>query len=157
MPHPGGSLPQRPHRDGRGPLHRLRRSPSSFRGGPRGVASLPFGGGSVQRKKAAATFVTAALTVDKPMQQGIDAQGGFMKGDGNPPSCYNPCKIRKPFLILRSVCRHFVDTLSGGHFRDRRFCVGIVLSSRSVARQVFSPPTSLTSVFGMGTGGPSPS
>ena len=37
------------------------------------------------------------------------------------------------------------------------FCVGIVLSSRSVARQVFSPPVSLTAVFGMGTGGPSPS
>jgi len=32
-----------------------------------------------------------------------------------------------------------------------------VLSSRSVARQVLSPPMSLTSVFGMGTGGPSPS
>ena len=37
------------------------------------------------------------------------------------------------------------------------FCslnVGIDLSSRSVARQVFSAPHSLTSVFGMGTGGP---
>ena len=33
--------------------------------------------------------------------------------------------------------------------------VGIVLSSRSVARQVFSALQSLTSVFGMGTGGPS--
>ena len=34
-------------------------------------------------------------------------------------------------------------------------CVGNELSSRSVARQVFSPQQSLTSVFGMGTGGPS--
>ena len=34
-------------------------------------------------------------------------------------------------------------------------CVGIDLSSQSVARQVFSAPLSLTSVFGMGTGGPS--
>ena len=33
--------------------------------------------------------------------------------------------------------------------------VGIDLSSRSVARQVFSALMSLTSVFGMGTGGPS--
>ncbi len=33
--------------------------------------------------------------------------------------------------------------------------VGIDLSFRSVARQVFSAPQSLTSVFGMGTGGPS--
>ena len=42
-------------------------------------------------------------------------------------------------------------------FRSCCLCVGIVLFSRSVARQVFSPPTSLTSVFGMGTGGPSSS
>ena len=33
--------------------------------------------------------------------------------------------------------------------------VGIELSSRTVARKVFSPLQSLTSVFGMGTGGPS--
>ena len=35
-------------------------------------------------------------------------------------------------------------------------CVGIDLFFRPVARQVFSAPVSLTSVFGMGTGGPSP-
>ena len=34
-------------------------------------------------------------------------------------------------------------------------CVGIELFSRSVSRQVFWPQQSLTSVFGMGTGGPS--
>ena len=34
--------------------------------------------------------------------------------------------------------------------------VGIDLSSRSVSRQVLSALVSLTSVFGMGTGGPSP-
>lgn len=33
--------------------------------------------------------------------------------------------------------------------------VSVGLSSRTVARTVFSPPQSLTSVFGMGTGGPS--
>ena len=36
------------------------------------------------------------------------------------------------------------------------FRVGIDLSSRSVSRQVLSALVSLTSVFGMGTGGPSP-
>ena len=36
-----------------------------------------------------------------------------------------------------------------------RLCVSNELSFRSVARQVFSPLQSLTSVFGMGTGGPS--
>ena len=34
-------------------------------------------------------------------------------------------------------------------------CVGFDLSSRLVAKQVFSALQSLTSVFGMGTGGPS--
>ena len=34
------------------------------------------------------------------------------------------------------------------------YCVRIYLSSRTVARQVLSAPRSLTSVFGMGTGGP---
>ena len=33
-------------------------------------------------------------------------------------------------------------------------CVGIDLSSRTVAREVLSAQQSLTSVFGMGTGGP---
>ena len=36
-------------------------------------------------------------------------------------------------------------------------CVGISLFSRAVTSQVFSAPLSLTSVFGMGTGGPSAS
>ena len=36
-------------------------------------------------------------------------------------------------------------------------CVGIYLSSRHVAMQVLSARQSLTSVFGMGTGGPSAS
>ena len=36
------------------------------------------------------------------------------------------------------------------------FCVGIYLFSQAAARQVSSAQVSLTSVFGMGTGGPSP-
>ena len=36
-----------------------------------------------------------------------------------------------------------------------RDCVSIELFSRTVSRKVFSPLQSLTSVFGMGTGGPS--
>ena len=35
-------------------------------------------------------------------------------------------------------------------------CVGVNLFSRAVASQVFSAPVSLTTVFEMGTGGPSP-
>ena len=36
------------------------------------------------------------------------------------------------------------------------FCVGTALFSRAASSQVFSALVSLTSVFGMGTGGPSP-
>ena len=45
-----------------------------------------------------------------------------------------------------------MPTLLGGHFD-----VGISLFSQAVSSQVFSAPLSLTSVFGMGTGGPSAS
>ena len=46
------------------------------------------------------------------------------------------CEVRTDFSVLIS-------------------CVSIELSSRTVSRKVFSPLQSLTSVFGMGTGGPS--
>ena len=36
----------------------------------------------------------------------------------------------------------------------RGICVGLALSSRTASSRVFSAPHSLTSVFGMGTGGP---
>ena len=40
-------------------------------------------------------------------------------------------------------------------FRRSEHYVSTELSSRAVSRKVFSPLQSLTSVFGMGTGGPS--
>ena len=42
-----------------------------------------------------------------------------------------------------------------GFYRSPFACVSVELSSRAVSRKVFSPLQSLTSVFGMGTGGPS--
>ena len=48
------------------------------------------------------------------------------------------------------------EYLSRDSFRNL-CCVGIYLSSRHVAMQVLSARQSLTSVFGMGTGGPSAS
>ena len=42
------------------------------------------------------------------------------------------------------------------HFSLNSFCVGTALFSRAASSQVFSALMSLTSVFGMGTGGPSP-
>ena len=44
---------------------------------------------------------------------------------------------------------------SGNGFIRSLSCVGIELFSRAASSQVFSPLQSLTSVFGMGTGGPS--
>ncbi len=70
-------------------------------------------------------------------------------------------QIVLPFFLSES--RSFALDSGTGSKKNRNsfhcsgFSVGIVLSSRSVARQVLSPPTSLTSVFGMGTGGPSSS
>ena len=60
------------------------------------------------------------------------------------PSCFSE---GRPFTVSFLVRKR------------RHFCllfrVGIELSSRAVSRKVFSPLQSLTSVFGMGTGGPS--
>ena len=51
------------------------------------------------------------------------------------------------FRTLGFQCREQIALLS--------HCVGIELFSRAASSQVFSPLQSLTSVFGMGTGGPS--
>ena len=53
---------------------------------------------------------------------------------------------------------HFIGFLFfrfGNGFIRSLSCVGIELSSRAASSKVFSPLQSLTSVFGMGTGGPS--
>ena len=56
-------------------------------------------------------------------------------------------------IILWFVVFSFFQS-RGTVFRSL-LCVGIELSSHTVSRKVFSPLQSLTSVFGMGTGGPS--
>ena len=50
-------------------------------------------------------------------------------------------------FTLGLQCREQISLLS--------YRVGIELSSRAASSKVFSPLQSLTSVFGMGTGGPS--
>ena len=57
------------------------------------------------------------------------------------------------FLLSYSVFNEQLFRKSSGDPEDLR--VSIELSSRTVSRKVFSPLQSLTSVFGMGTGGPS--
>ena len=58
-----------------------------------------------------------------------------------------------PFLFfeIKNCKRKNPSESDGFHY------VGISLSFQAVTSQVFSAPLSLTSVFGMGTGGPSAS
>ena len=68
----------------------------------------------------------------------------------NPESkthCCYPCS--RPFLLPKT------QKNSGKLFACRCLCVGVNLSSQAVSSQVLSAPVSLTSVFDMGTGGPS--
>ena len=58
--------------------------------------------------------------------------------------------------MVSVVYYHSVSSISGEDFTlPSTEDVGIELSSRAASRKVFSPLQSLTSVFGMGTGGPS--
>ena len=66
-------------------------------------------------------------------------------------------------LMIYTLTRDDMPSLSAwiNTKKERRllfvlFCVGIALFSRAASSQVFSALMSLTSVFGMGTGGPSP-
>ena len=61
-------------------------------------------------------------------------------------------------LLAGQVLSQLSYTPIGGNCSTlvEQLCVGIDLSSRTVARKVLSTLVSLTSVFGMGTGGPSP-
>ena len=71
----------------------------------------------------------------------------FGMGTGGPCAIVTPTFSRRIqlFLIKKTLLRVFLKAFT---------CVGIDLFSRTVASQVSSAPHSLTSVFGMGTGGP---
>ena len=59
-----------------------------------------------------------------------------------------------PILLWDFASSPF-SNLWSGFYSTPSVSVSIELSSRTVSRKVFSPLQSLTSVFGMGTGGPS--
>ena len=61
------------------------------------------------------------------------------------------------FVLILSLVAFFsiFSNLRGVVLPLPSVSVSIELSSRAVSRKVFSPLQSLTSVFGMGTGGPS--
>ena len=60
-----------------------------------------------------------------------------------------------PIIIWFVVFSVFESYRDGTLVPSLFLCVSTELSSRTVSRKVFSPLQSLTSVFGMGTGGPS--
>ena len=66
-------------------------------------------------------------------------------------------KSEEVFFLLLFSCVQFLRFFKvwGTAFAVPLPCVSIELSSRAVSHKVFSPLQSLTSVFGMGTGGPS--
>ena len=70
-----------------------------------------------------------------------------------PPVGFEPTTLR--LTAACSTC-WAKEAKAKGLTCAKPFDVGIDLSSRSVSRQVLSALVSLTSVFGMGTGGPSP-
>ena len=86
-----------------------------------------------------------------------------------PVACF---RQKKTDLSIEAVCWHYLASwvgqvlsclqVSGGHLQAKKnpqpklwVLCWHYLSSRAVARQVLSAQMSLTSVFGMGTGGPS--
>ena len=71
-----------------------------------------------------------------------------------PPTGLEP--VTSWLTVMRST-DWAMEEYSAKHLIRCFACVGISLSFRAVTSQVFSAPLSLTSVFGMGTGGPSAS
>ena len=78
---------------------------------------------------------------------GIRTHDPLLAGQVLSQLSYTPIII---WFVVFSVCRG-----SGEDLSSPLLCVSTELSSRTVSRKVFSPLQSLTSVFGMGTGGPS--
>ena len=72
----------------------------------------------------------------------------FGMGTGGPSPLKSPTIF---YLLVPNLC--LLELYS---FNFNPACVGIVLFSRAASSQVSSALVSLTSVFGMGTGGPSP-
>ena len=78
-----------------------------------------------------------------------------------PPACRAgalPAELHHHIVCIMHIgfCFLLLLRFKKGSFTFLSFrSVGIELSSRTVSRKVFSPLQSLTSVFGMGTGGPS--
>ena len=77
---------------------------------------------------------------------GIRTHDPLLAGQVLSQLSYTPILLGLLFLLFSGSGNGFIRSLS---------CVGIELFSRAASSQVFSPLQSLTSVFGMGTGGPS--
>ena len=74
---------------------------------------------------------------------GLEPPTSCLSGTRSNLLSYEPLWLHLVYFRAKEAFASFLD-------------VSTELSSRTVARKVFSPLQSLTSVFGMGTGGPSP-
>ena len=83
---------------------------------------------------------------------GIRTHDPLLAGQVLSQLSYTPIKVCSYFLLLPFL---EVSFRAESRFLCSLLCVGIELSSRAASSKVFSPLQSLTSVFGMGTGGPS--
>ena len=89
---------------------------------------------------------------------GIRTHDPLLAGQVLSQLSYTPILWGLPFLRRNSkyfFTIHYYFLLQPWEAFTSHADVGIELSSRTVSRKVFSPLQSLTSVFGMGTGGPS--
>ena len=90
---------------------------------------------------------------------GIRTHDPLLAGQVLSQLSYTPILINAECKMHNAELLGFASLLFGIRKEEFIFLsfrsVGIELSSRTVSRKVFSPLQSLTSVFGMGTGGPS--
>ena len=111
-------------------------SPSSY---------LKVSGRTTRFKRCLCTSALCAFALVGP--SGLEPPTSCLSGTRSNLLSYDPM-----WLVWFS---HLDFSESGNGFIRSLLCVGVELSSRAASSKVFSPLQSLTSVFGMGTGGPS--
>ena len=107
------------------------------------ILSLRFASGKAAFALQSGSYPYLVLLVGP---SGLEPPTSCLSGTRSNLLSYEPMWLVWLFT-LGLQCREQISLLS--------HCVGIELSSRAASSKVFSPLQSLTSVFGMGTGGPS--
>ena len=123
-----------------------------FKGLRKTITPLPYLGG----RRCVSNELSSRLVSKQVLSPLQSLTSVFGMGTGG-PSALRSLTMRL-MLSLEINCKQFIQHCRTNHGTEpikRNVCVGIELSSRLVSKQVLSPLQSLTSVFGMGTGGPS--